>query len=109
MENLHRPSWERKRRLGKKRKPNIYENSIKSQADATTTYRDSAQHLGEGSTVATSVKAQIDFQHTLYNDGTASDMAGNIIGNTENITTKGGTSIFSNCSDCLNPGTLNKI
>lgn len=86
----------------------FYDASIKSQAAATATYGDTAQHLGEGSKVTTSVNGEVDSQYTLHNDGTASDMAGNTIDNTKDITTKGGTTIFSNCSDCLNPGTLNK-
>ena len=42
--------------------------------------------MGEGSTVATSVKGEIDSQYTLHNNGTTSDMACNIIDNIKDIT-----------------------
>lgn len=86
----------------------FYDASIKSQADATATYGENAQCLGEGSTLTTTVNGEVTSQYTFHNNGTASDISGNTIDNTQDINTAGGNTIFSNCSDCLNPGTLYK-
>jgi RHS repeat-associated protein len=86
----------------------FYDASIKTQEQAISTYGKGTEHLGEGSTVTTTVGGVVNSQYTLHNNGTASDMAGNTIDNTKDITTKGGITIFSNCSDCLNPGSLYK-
>ncbi|WP_317129501.1 RHS repeat domain-containing protein [Chryseobacterium candidae] len=87
----------------------FYDASVKSQADATAAYGENAQHLGEGSTVTSTTNGQADgeFQYTLHNNGTVTDASGNVMDNTQNIEVRDKT-IFSNCSDCLNPGTLYK-
>lgn len=87
----------------------FYDAAVKSQADATATYGKNAQHLGEGSTVtsATNGHADGEFQYTLHDNGTVTDAGGNVMDNTQNIEARDKT-IFSNCSECLNPGTLYK-
>lgn len=87
----------------------FFDATVKSQADAEATYGKNAQHLGEGSTVTSTTNGQADgeFQYTLHNDGTVTDANGNTMDNSKNIEARDKT-IFSNCSDCLNPGSLYK-
>ncbi|MBK1895786.1 RHS repeat domain-containing protein, partial [Chryseobacterium paridis] len=86
----------------------FYDAAIKSQADAEAAYGKNTLHLGEGSKITTSVNGEVASQYTFHDNGTVSDMSGNTIDNTQNIDTEGGNTIFSNCSECLNPGTLGK-
>ncbi len=87
----------------------FFDASVKSQSNATAAYGENAQYLVEGSTVTsmTEGKADGEFQYTLHNNGTVTDSSGNVMDNTQNIEARDKT-IFSNCSDCLNPGTLYK-
>jgi len=70
----------------------FFDSKIKTQEQATATYAGS-QHLGEGSTLTTSVGGKESSKYTFHNDGTASDMAGNNISSSENTVTEGGTTI----------------
>lgn len=87
----------------------FYDASVKSQADTTAAYGENAKHLGEGSTVTSVTNGKVDgkFQYTLHNNGSVSDSDGNLMDNTKNIEARDKT-IFSNCSDCLNPGNLDR-
>ncbi|MDR6546624.1 RHS repeat-associated protein [Chryseobacterium rhizosphaerae] len=86
----------------------FYDAEIKTQEQANAKYGSTAEHYAEGTTVTTSVNGNLASKYTFHSDGTVSDISGNTIDNTKNILTESGDTIFSNCSDCLNPGTLNK-
>lgn len=86
----------------------FWDASVKSQADAERLYGKNVKHLGEGATFTTSVGGNVVSKYTFHSNGTYSDVNGNIMDKTKNVTTAGGTTIFANCGKCLNPGSLYK-
>ncbi|WP_080778178.1 DUF6443 domain-containing protein [Chryseobacterium phocaeense] len=87
----------------------FFDAEITTQQQAVDKYGSNVQHLDEGSTVTSVTNGQGDgdFQYTLHDNGTVTDSSGNVMDNTQNIEARDKT-IFSNCSNCLNPGTLYK-
>ena len=87
----------------------FFDAEITSQEQAVDKYGSNALHLDEGSTVTSVTNGQADgeFQYTLHDNGTVTNSNDDVMDNTQNIEARDKT-IFSNCSDCLNPGTLNK-
>lgn len=76
----------------------FFDASVKSQADATATYGENAQHLGEGSTLTTSVNGEATETYTFHNDGTVSNSNTGVMDNRFDHTTQGGTTIFASNS-----------
>ena len=86
----------------------FYDEKIKSQIDAEKTYGKGTEHLEEGSSLITSQGNKIISKYTFHSNGTYTDMNNNVMDNTKNLVTSGGTTIFANCNSCLNPGSLYK-
>lgn len=94
----------------KRRNQIFFDAEITTQQQAVDKYGSNAQHLDEGSTVTSVTNGQADGEYqytTLHDNGTVTNSNGDVMDNTQNIEARDKT-IFSNCSDCLNPGTLNK-
>jgi RHS repeat-associated protein len=92
----------------KRGKQFFYDSEIKTQDQAVAKYGKNAVHFGEGSSLysTTNGVANGDYSYIFHANGTVTDINGDTIDNTQTITTKGGSTIFANCPDCLNPGTL---
>ena len=72
----------------------FFDSEIKSQAQAQSKYGDTSVHLTEGSTTIGKVDGEVKYQYTYHNDGTVSDIDGNVKSKTSNIETAGGTTII---------------
>jgi len=87
----------------------FFDDKVKSQADAVATYGETAQHLGEGSTLTTKVSGEVTSQYTFHNNGTVSSDLGPL-DNRFDHTTQGGTTIMASNSTggygALNYGTI---
>ncbi|WP_228388332.1 RHS repeat-associated core domain-containing protein, partial [Chryseobacterium sp. CBo1] len=75
----------------------FFDDKVKSQADAVATYGETAQHLGEGSTLTTKVNGEVTSQYTFHNNGTVSSDLGPL-DNRFDHTTQGGTTIMASNS-----------
>lgn len=76
----------------------FFDASVKSQADAAATYGENAQHLGEGSTLTTSVNGEATETYTFHDNGTVSSSNTGVMDNRFDHTTQGGTTIFASNS-----------
>ncbi|WP_228378384.1 RHS repeat-associated core domain-containing protein, partial [Chryseobacterium sp. CCH4-E10] len=82
----------------------FFDASVKSQADAVGTYGANAQHLGEGSTLTTSVGGKVSSQYTFHDNGTVSDSSGNTLDTGSDISTEGGTTIMGSTNSMFSDG-----
>ncbi|GEM59243.1 hypothetical protein B0A78_12865 [Flavobacterium columnare NBRC 100251 = ATCC 23463] len=71
----------------------FFDPTIKNQTDAINVYGDSAQHLGEGSTLTGTKEGKTSYQYTFHNNGTITDINNKNINNSTDLKTEGGITI----------------
>ncbi|MEC3874716.1 RHS repeat-associated core domain-containing protein, partial [Chryseobacterium salviniae] len=82
----------------------FFDASVKSQADAVGKYGESAQHLGEGSTLTTSNSEGVLSQYTFHDNGTVSNASGTVLDTGSDTVTEGGTTIMGSTNSMFSEG-----
>lgn len=72
----------------------FYDSEVTTQAEAASKYGETAKHLNEGSRLTGKLGNDIAYQYTFHDNGTVSDVNGDVMDTRTNIKTAGGSTII---------------